>query len=119
MRIPQFFRFSLQSMLLLMLATSIAFAWYRDHKRLKQELYDITQPRVSWETEQVLGPPDTPHAGDITSRTQQAGNSPLVGSRSHGNDSNERCVDDSTIHPVDKNSADQNLHSVDRRAWLE
>jgi hypothetical protein len=59
-------RFSMQSILLLMVIISLALGWWRDHRRLQAELYALRNPRRSWDTSQVLGPPDTPGAGDIS-----------------------------------------------------
>jgi hypothetical protein len=59
-------RFSLQSFLLVMVIVSLALAWWRDHRRLQEEIHAIRNPRRSWDTSQVLGPPDTPGAGDIS-----------------------------------------------------
>jgi hypothetical protein len=59
-------RFSLQSFLLVVVIVSIALAWWRDHRRLVAEIEAIRNPKRSWDTSQVLGPPDTPGAGDIS-----------------------------------------------------
>jgi hypothetical protein len=59
-------RFSLQSVLLLMLSISLALAWWRDHCRLTQEIYNLQHPTRGWDTDQVLGPPNTQGAGDIS-----------------------------------------------------
>lgn len=58
-------KFSLQSMLLLMLACGLGFGWWNDHRRLQREIDNFRQPDPRWDTNQLLGPPNTPGAGDI------------------------------------------------------
>jgi hypothetical protein len=69
-RLPRFSfrwcRFSLQSILLLVVIISLALGWWRDHHRLQTELEALRNPPQAWDTSQVLGPPDTPGAGDIS-----------------------------------------------------
>lgn len=60
----RYFRFSFQSMLLVILAAALSLGWWRDHNKLSQEIDELRYPKKGWDTDQVLGPPDTPLAGD-------------------------------------------------------
>jgi hypothetical protein len=48
-----------------MLAAGLALGWWRDRVRLEREIEALRNPVRGWDTDQVLGRPDTPGAGDI------------------------------------------------------
>lgn len=58
-------QFSLQTLCLLTVCLGLACAWWRDHQLLSQQIYDLQHPNYGWGTREVLGPPNTPRAGDI------------------------------------------------------
>ena len=64
-RIP-FPKFRLQTLLCLILLVALLFAWWKDRQALLAQIDDLRAPRRFWSTDQVLGPPDTPTAGDHT-----------------------------------------------------
>lgn len=64
-------RFSVLSLLWLVLLLAVAMGWWRDHReqqeaiaRLRGELFQLTKADAAWGVEQLVGPPDTPSAGD-------------------------------------------------------
>ena len=61
----RWFRFSLKTLLLLFLAAALALGWWSDRRKLTQEIYDLKHPRRGWDTDQLLGPPNTERYGDI------------------------------------------------------
>jgi hypothetical protein len=76
------FNFSLRTLLFLMAVAGLCLGWFRDHRRLTQQIDDLRNPNPAWSTNQVIGPPDTPGAGDIqaawASRTPDAQNEWLL-----------------------------------------
>lgn len=60
-------RLRLSNVFLLVACFAILFAWYRDRLALIAEYEARMNPAISWSDHQVLGPPDTPGAGDIGS----------------------------------------------------
>jgi hypothetical protein len=47
------------------LALSVFLAWWDNHRRLQQRIYDIQNPGPGWDTKEATGPPNTPGSGDI------------------------------------------------------
>ncbi len=59
-------RFSLRTLLVLMVIAAILFGWWRDHRNLTEELAKYTSNvRGTWGTIELTGPPNTKGAGDI------------------------------------------------------
>jgi hypothetical protein len=65
-------QFSLRGLLGMMLFAAVGLLWWQDRQRLVGRLNALerqtvrqTDSGLAWSTQQVLGPPDTPGAGDI------------------------------------------------------
>ena len=73
---PVGYRFSLGSMLLLLVIAALVFGWWNDRQRLMKRIDALESEESSWGTHQVTGPPDTSGAGDLptawASRTQDS-----------------------------------------------
>ena len=64
----RWWQFSIRGMLLFCLFAGLLAAWWKDRSQLVRELNAARGSRIShsrWGVEEVLGPPDTPGAGDI------------------------------------------------------
>jgi hypothetical protein len=66
------YQFSLRGLLGVMLLVGLGLLWWQDRQRLvgrlnalERQTFRQTDSGLSWSTQQVLGPPDTPGAGDI------------------------------------------------------
>jgi hypothetical protein len=57
-------RFRITTILLLIAILAMGIAWYRDHQRLTERLYEIQNPMTSWGVRQATGPPNTSGFGD-------------------------------------------------------
>lgn len=66
-------RFSLATAFWMLTVAAVGFAWHRDHvkqqaefSKTRGELLNLTKVNSDWGVEQLVGPPDTPRAGDCT-----------------------------------------------------
>jgi hypothetical protein len=58
-------RFRIVTVLLLVAILALGLGWWRDHRQLSMQIYQLEHPDVGWGIDQVTGPPNTTGPGDI------------------------------------------------------